>query len=119
MTSSSDSVAALTVIPSFEALRAYVPAQAGVRVRLNAWKEGGIYGGGDFISVAGVKVDDGGHVAQTTGFYWERIAGSVNLYDYGIETTNRTTSSYVDVTGSLQAAINKAIEKMRFGERVS
>ncbi|MBH2902258.1 hypothetical protein [Serratia ureilytica] len=111
MTSSSDSVAALTVIPSFEALRAYVPAQAGVRVRLNAWKEGGIYGGGDFISVAGVKVDDGGHVAQTTGFYWERIAGSVNLYDYGIETTNRTTSSYVDVTGSLQAAINKAIEK--------
>ena len=88
-----------------------MPAQAGVRVTLNSWKDGGIYGGGDFVSVAGVKADDGGHVAQTTGFYWERIACTVNLYDYGIEATDRTTSNYIDVTGSLQAAINKAIEK--------
>ncbi|WP_060435155.1 hypothetical protein [Serratia marcescens] len=77
----SDRATAFAVISSFEALRAYVPAQAGVRVTLNSWKDGGIYGGGDFVSVAGVKADDGGHVAQTTGFYWERIACTVNLYE--------------------------------------
>ena len=51
----SDRATAFAVISSFEALRAYVPAQAGVRVTLNSWKDGGIYGGGDFVSVAGVK----------------------------------------------------------------
>jgi hypothetical protein len=104
-------VTPLAIIPSFDALRSYVPAQAGIRITLKEWKEGGIHGGGDFISVVGEKADDGGHVAQTAGFYWERIASTVNLYDYGIETTDRTTPSYIDVTRSLQAAINKAIEK--------
>ncbi|CAI1863062.1 Uncharacterised protein [Serratia proteamaculans] len=111
MNTSPDVVTSLAIIPSFDALRAYAPAQAGIRITLKEWKEGGIYGGGDFISVAGEKADDGGHVAQTTGFYWERVASAVNFYDYGIETTDRTTSNYIDVTRSLQAAINRAIEK--------
>ncbi|CUW05160.1 Uncharacterised protein [Serratia grimesii] len=111
MNTSSDIVTSLAIIPSFDALRSYVPAQAGIRITLKEWKENGIHGGGDFISIVGVKADDGGHVAQTTGFYWERIASTVNFYDYGIESTDRTSSNYIDVTKSLQAAINKAIEK--------
>lgn len=91
---------------SFSDLRTVKPLFEGERVTLKGYNSDSSLGGGEFVGHLGTKADDGGHIAAGSGFYWERVASTVNLYDYGIAPC--TTSTLVDVTIPMQKAINRA-----------
>lgn len=61
-------------VNSYAELKTTVPAAAGMVVKLLGWVSGSRYGGGDFVSVAGDYVDDGGIIARVnSSFSWQRL----------------------------------------------
>lgn len=63
-------------ISSYNALKLTTPSKEGVRIILKSYYSGGLTGGGEFVSVAGSAVDDGGTICvpnSSTVYYWKRI----------------------------------------------
>lgn len=98
--------ASLKQVGDFQTLRNTKPKQEGQVVILTGYYSNEIKGSGVFIGHLTNKADDGGHIASGTGYHWERVANTVNLFDYGIKPC--TTSTLVDVTVPMQSAINRA-----------
>ncbi len=66
---------------SFDELRSVIPERAGQKILLGGYYPGWAAigqpaGGGEFVAVSGVAVDDGGYICQPTGsalFHWQRV----------------------------------------------
>lgn len=97
-------------VPSFEALRLVRPEAVGQRVLLRSYYADGTTGGGEFVSVLGSAVDDGGHICvpEDSTMYWKRVTSQVRLSDYGVFSQNISAATKVDHTAKLQGAINRA-----------
>lgn len=64
---------AVITLPSFDALRSYMPTVDGDRVFVKSYREGGNTGGGWFIGRTTAQADDGGFVASSgAAWHWER-----------------------------------------------
>lgn len=97
-------------VSSYEDLKLTIPRHIGQRILLSSYYEGGTTGGGEFVSVLGTAVDDGGHICvpATSTMYWQRISSEVRTSDYGIFSQSISASSKVDHSIKLQNAINRA-----------
>lgn len=75
-------------VASYAALKNITPDSAGQRILLASYYANGIAGGGEFVSVAGTAVDDGGTICVPTGttsYYWQRVFKKdvVNPFAFG------------------------------------
>ncbi|WP_193323266.1 hypothetical protein [Erwinia endophytica] len=74
-------------VSSWNALSELTPTEAGVKVILDSYYEGGNKGGGIFVSVAGAGTDNGGTICvpnASTTFYWQRVdANNITPYMFG------------------------------------
>lgn len=66
-------------VDSFTTLRALPVFYEGQRVTLLGWSKGSNLGGGTFVGHKGTKSDDGGSVAASSGYYWERVFNGGNI----------------------------------------
>lgn len=97
-------------VSSFESLRLVQPEAVGQRVLLRSYYADGTTGGGEFVSMLGSAVDDGGHICvpEDSTMYWKRVTSQVRLSDYGVFSQNISAAAKVDHTAKLQGAINRA-----------
>ena len=97
-------------VSSYAELKLTIPRHIGQRILLSSYYEGGTSGGGEFVSVLGSAVDDGGHICapESSTMHWKRVASEVKTSDYGIFSQNISASSKVDHSVKLQNAINRA-----------
>ena len=88
-------------VRSFAALRLLTPEYAGQRILLSAWNEDitpygqSSFGGGEFVSVSGSAVDDGGFIAKVSDtWYWKRVKneGDATVLDFGAIPNGETDS---------------------------
>ncbi|MDM9674006.1 phage tail fiber protein [Raoultella planticola] len=109
-------------VASFSALRSIAPERAGQHILLESHMSGwaalplGVpIGGGEFVSVEGVGVDDGGHICVPEGqsqFYWERVTDEVKLTDYGVKTFSWNADNVTlanDQSDKVNAACRRAV----------
>lgn len=99
-------------VSSYAELKLISPRKVGQRILLSSYYEGGTTGGGEFVSVLGTAVDDGGHICvpAASTMYWQRVSSEVRTSDYGIFSQSISASSKVDHSVKLQNAINRAKE---------
>ena len=97
-------------VSSYAKLKLVIPERIGQKILLSSYYEGGTTGGGEFVSVLGTAVDDGGHICvpAASTMYWQRVASEVKTSDYGIYSQSISASSKVDHAVKLQNAINRA-----------
>lgn len=97
-------------VSSYAKLKLVTPKRIGQKILLSSYYEGGTTGGGEFVSVLGTAVDDGGHICvpAASTMYWQRVSSEVKTSDYGIFSQSISASSKVDHSVKLQNAINRA-----------
>lgn len=97
-------------VSSYANLKLITPRRIGQKILLSSYYEGGTTGGGEFVSVLGTAVDDGGHICvpAASTMYWQRVSSEVRTSDYGIFSQSISASSKVDHSVKLQNAINRA-----------
>lgn len=97
-------------VSSYAKLKLVIPKRIGQKILLSSYYEGGTTGGGEFVSVLGTAVDDGGHICvpAASTMYWQRVSSEVKTSDYGIFSQSISASSKVDHSVKLQNAINRA-----------
>lgn len=108
-------------ISSYQELKMTIPDFEGQVVLLSSYDEEWAsennavpYGGGEFISVSGSGIDDGGHICvpiNQNNFYWLRLTNEVNISDYGVKTFSWNPSNITienDQSDKLNAALRRA-----------
>lgn len=96
---------------SFAELRMVGPVKDGDRITLTGYIDGSNVGNGIFEGKIGVATDDLGSIASDNkSFYWKRRSDVVNLTDYGIFLSNRTTAEYTDVADKFNSAARYAAD---------
>lgn len=103
-------------VDTFAQLRAQRPNYDGERIKLRSYyNDNTTNGQGEFIGHFGTAVDDDGHIAAGSDYYWTRVStNEVNLYDYGVYLQKGADivgnpSAAVDMSKKVQAAINRSI----------
>lgn len=98
-------------VPSYSTLRTILPSYIGQRILLRGYYENSTAGGGEFVAVNGIGVEDWGHICVPSGsstVHWKRVTSEVRTSHYGIFSQSISASSKVDHSVNLQNAVNRA-----------
>ena len=107
-------------VSSYSSLRSIIPTKLGQVIELLSYYEGWAAlsnppeGGGNFVSVTGTGVEDGGHICVPTGasYYWVRVTDKVKLTDYGVKTFSWNAGNVTvanDQSDKVNAACKRAV----------
>lgn len=85
-------------VSSYANLKLITPRRIGQKILLSSYYEGGITGGGEFVSVSGSATENGGTICVPTGstnLYWKRVynGNRVHIDWFGADPTGVNYSS--------------------------
>lgn len=127
---SSDGFKLIGQVTSYANLQSIIPEYAGQRILLQSYLPGwaatlrGPEGGGEFVSLPGSVVDDGGYLCQpagTTLFHWRRVVNSMTLTPemFGAICDSQRQLPGTDSTVAINKMFSSAIRRNNAVEFVS